>query len=43
VFFIGGHHPLLLREVSSAFAHFIARVFDEESLHQIIAEAIQSS
>ena len=30
--------PLLLREISSATAHYIAGVFDEESLHQLITE-----
>lgn len=32
--------PILLREVSSATAHFIAGVFDEESLHLLITEAM---
>lgn len=32
--------PVLLREVSSATAHFIAGVFDEKSLHALIAEAM---
>ena len=31
--------PLLLREVSSATAHFIAGVLDEEILHQLVEEA----
>jgi hypothetical protein len=31
--------PLMLRELSSASAHFIAGVLDEASLHQIIKEA----
>jgi len=35
--------PLLLREISSAAAHFIAGVLDEESLHQMIEEAIQDT
>ena len=30
--------PLLLREISSATAHFIAGVLDESSLHQMIQE-----
>ena len=30
--------PLLLREISSATAHFIAGVLDEASLHQMIRE-----
>ena len=33
--------PLLLREVSSATAHCIAGVLEEESLHQLINEAWQ--
>jgi len=31
--------PLLLREVSSATAHYIAGVFEEEHLHQLIDQA----
>ncbi len=31
--------PLLLRELSSATAHFIAGVLDEQSLHQLVEEA----
>ena len=31
--------PLLLREVTSAIAHYIAGVLDEESLHRLIDEA----
>lgn len=31
--------PLLLREVSSATAHFIAGVLDQQSLYQLIEEA----
>jgi len=31
--------PLLRREVTSAIAHFIAGVLDEESLHRLILEA----
>jgi hypothetical protein len=34
--------PLLLREISSATAHFIAGVLDEESLHQLVEEAWQN-
>jgi hypothetical protein len=30
--------PLLLREVSSATAHYIAGVLDEDALHQLVAE-----
>jgi hypothetical protein len=33
--------PILLREVSSATAHFIAGVFDEQSLHALIAESMR--
>ena len=31
--------PLLLREVSSASAHYIAGVLDEDALHQLVEEA----
>lgn len=31
--------PLLLREVSSASAHYIAGVLDEDAFHQLIDEA----
>ena len=31
--------PVLLREVSSATAHYIAGVLDRQSLHQLIEEA----
>jgi hypothetical protein len=31
--------PLLLREVSSATAHYIAGVLDEDVLHQLVEEA----
>ncbi len=31
--------PILLREVSSATAHYIAGVLDEDVLHQLIEEA----
>lgn len=31
--------PLLLREISSGTAHYIAGVFDETALHQLITEA----
>ncbi|MEY3395761.1 MAG: hypothetical protein RL346_1998 [Verrucomicrobiota bacterium] len=31
--------PILLREVSSATAHFIAGVLDEDALHQLVEEA----
>ncbi len=30
--------PLLLREVSSATAHYIAGVLDEDALHQLVEE-----
>ena len=35
--------PLLLREVSSATAHFIAGVFDEQSLHSLIEESMRQT
>jgi hypothetical protein len=35
--------PLLLREVSSATAHFIAGVFDEQSLHALIEESMRQT
>lgn len=35
--------PLVLREVSSAAAHYIAGVLDEESFHQIIESAAREA
>ena len=35
--------PILLREISSATAHYIAGVLDEDALHQLVKEAAQDT